>query len=185
MFFGKGEWVLDRTSMKKIHYITQGAVTAALYVCLTLVFRPISFGAVQIRVSEVHTVLPMFTPAAVPGLFLGCLLANMLGGAVIWDVIFGSLATLAGAALGFLLRKNRWLVSVPAIIANAVTVPFILRFAYGTEIPIPLMMLYVAAGESVSCYLLGQILISALLRRKISLSDDDKAIRNDTGSAEK
>ena len=82
----------ERKPMKREHIltITQGAVVAALYVALTVVFAPISFGAMQVRVSEVLTVLPMFTPAAVPGLFIGCILANVLGGAVIWDTIFGS-----------------------------------------------------------------------------------------------
>ena len=79
--------------------LTQGAAIAALYVVLTLIFAPISFGPVQLRIAEMLTILPLFTSAAVPGLFIGCLLANLLGGAVIWDVIFGSIATLIGAWL--------------------------------------------------------------------------------------
>ncbi|MCR5121551.1 MAG: QueT transporter family protein [Ruminococcus sp.] len=132
---------------KYITNITQGAVIAALYVVLTVLFVPISFGAMQIRFSEMLTVLPMFTPAAVPGLFIGCLLGNILGGAVIWDTVFGSLATLIGAFGCYLLRKNRWLTPIPTIAANAVIVPFVLRYAYEVTIAIPLLMQYVMIGE--------------------------------------
>ena len=157
--------------MKREHIltITQGAVIAALYTALTVVFAPISFGAMQVRVSEVLTILPMFTPAAVPGLFIGCILANVLGGAVIWDTIFGSIATLIGAFGGYLLRKHRWLVPLPTIAANAVIVPFVLRYAYEVSIPIPLLMLYVAVGETISAYLLGELLITALQKNSKKL----------------
>ncbi|MCR4643925.1 MAG: QueT transporter family protein [Oscillospiraceae bacterium] len=150
---------------KPILFITQGAVIAALYTALTVILAPISFGAMQVRISEVLTILPMFTPAAIPGLFLGCVLANTIGGAVIWDTIFGSIATLIGAVGGYLLRANRWLVPLPTVIANAVIVPFVLKYAYQVEIPIPLMMLYVAVGEVISCYILGEIMITALRKR--------------------
>lgn len=146
--------------------LTQGAVIAALYVVLTLIFAPISFGAVQVRIAEVLTILPMFTSAAVPGLFLGCVLANLLGGAVVLDVVFGSLATLIGAVGGWLLRKNRWLVPLPAVIANSLIVPFVLKYGYGLELPIPLMALYVAIGEILGCYVLGELLAAVLMRRE-------------------
>ena len=110
-------------------------------------------------------ILPMFTPAAVPGLFIGCIIANMLGGAIALDVIFGSLATLIGAWGGYLLRRNRWLVPIPPIISNALIVPFVLKYGYGfTEIPLPLMMVYIAIGEIIGCYFLGEILGGVLLR---------------------
>ena len=152
--------------MKREHIltITQGAVIAALYTALTVVFAPISFGAMQVL-----TILPMFTPAAVPGLFIGCILANVLGGAVIWDTIFGSIATLIGAFGGYLLRKHRWLVPLPTITANAVIVPFVLRYAYEVTIPIPLLLLYVAVGETISAYLLGELLITALQKNSKKL----------------
>ena len=152
---------------KQARWIAQGAVIAALYVVMTVVLAPLSFGAVQVRYAEMLAVLPMFTPAAVPGLFLGCLLGNILGGAVIWDTIFGSLATLIGAALGYLLRRRRWLVPLPTVIANAVIVPFVLRYAYHVTLPLPLLMLSVAAGEILSCYLLGEILITLLQKRAL------------------
>ena len=154
-----------KENKKKIQQIAQGAVIAALYVVLTVVFAPISFGAMQVRFAEVLTVLPLFTPAAVPGLFVGCLLGNILGGAVIWDTLFGSLATLLGAVGAYLLRRNRWLVPIPTIVSNAVIVPFVLRCAYGLEIPIPLLAVYVAVGEIVSAYVLGQLLITLLQAR--------------------
>lgn len=146
--------------------LAQGAVIAAIYVVLTFVFAPISFGAMQVRIAEMLTILPLFTPVAIPGLFIGCLLANILGGAIIWDVIFGSIATLIGAALGYVLRFNRWLVPIPAVVANSVIVPLVLRYGYGVDMPILLMVLYVAIGEIIGCYVLGELLATVLLKRK-------------------
>ena len=151
----------------KVLRITQGAVIAALYVVLTLVFAPISFGPVQVRIAEALCILPMFTAAAIPGLFIGCMIANLIGGGIILDVIFGSLATLIGAVLGYVLRKNRWLVPLPAVIANALIVPFVLKYGYGVaDVAIPILMLQILAGEIAGCYVLGELLCSALLRRK-------------------
>ena len=149
--------------------IAQGGIIAALYVALTLIFAPISYGEVQLRVAEALTILPMFTTAAIPGLFVGCVIANLLGGAVIWDVIFGSLATLVGAIFSYMLRKNRWLVPIPAILANTVVVPFVLKYAYGVDLPIPLLMLYIMLGEIAGCYILGELLATALLPHKAML----------------
>lgn len=153
-------------SFSQIQLITQGAAIAAIYVVLTLVFAPISYGAVQVRIAEALTILPMFTPAAIPGLFAGCLLANFIGGAVIWDIIFGSIATLIGAILGWKLRRNRWLVPIPAIVSNTVIVPLVLFYAYGVNIPIPLLAVYIAVGEIIGCYVLGQLLAEVLLRNR-------------------
>ena len=151
----------------KVTWITQGAAIAALYVVLTLVFAPISFGPVQLRVAEALCILPMFTPAAIPGLFIGCLIANLLGGGIVLDVVFGSLATLIGAVLGYMLRSNRWLVPLPAVIANALIVPFVLKFGYGVvDVAIPVLMLQIAAGEILGCYVLGELFASALMTRK-------------------
>ena len=146
--------------------LTQGAAIAAIYVVLTMVFAPISFGAMQVRIAEALTIIPLFTPMAVPGLFLGCLLANLLGGAVVLDVVFGSIATLIGAAGGWLLRKNRWLVPIPAIVANTVIVPLVLRYGYGVDIPLILSVAYIAVGEIIGCYILGELLGTALLKRE-------------------
>jgi uncharacterized membrane protein len=156
---------LDRNKTAAL-WLAQGAAVAALYVVLTLIFAPISFGSVQFRIAEILTILPLLTPAAVPGLFVGCLLGNILGGAIIWDIVFGSLATLIGAALGYLLRFNRWLVPVPTVIANALIIPWVLRYGYGIQVPILLQIAYVAAGEILGCYILGELLATVLLKRR-------------------
>ena len=150
----------------KVLWITQGAVIAALYVVLTLVFAPISFGPVQVRIAEALCILPMFTPAAIPGLFIGCLIANFIGGGIMLDVIFGSLATLIGAVLGYMLRKNRWLVPLPAVLANTLIVPFVLRYGYGVvDVAIPVLMLQILIGEVIGCYVLGELLCTAIQKR--------------------
>ena len=92
---------------KNVTFLTQSAMIAAIYVVLTVVFAPFSFGEVQVRVSEMLTILPIFTPAAIPGLFVGCLIGNILGGAVLPDIIFGSLATLIGAVCTWKLRDQK------------------------------------------------------------------------------
>ena len=84
---------------QKVTFMTQAAMIAAIYVVLTYVFAPFSFGEVQVRIAEALTILPLFTPAAIPGLFVGCLIGNILGGAVLPDILCGSLATLIGAFL--------------------------------------------------------------------------------------
>lgn len=148
----------------KILMIAQGGIIAAVYVVLTIAFAPISYGEVQLRVSEALTILPMFTPAAIPGLFVGCVLANILGGAIIWDIIFGSIATLIGAVFSYMLRKKRWLVPIPAILSNTVIIPLVLRFGYGlTDIPFLLQVLYIFAGEVAGCYILGELLAAVLI----------------------
>ena len=149
---------------KNTAFITHAAAIAAIYVVLTLIFAPISYGEVQVRISEALTILPFFTPAAIPGLFIGCLIANFLGGSIILDVIFGSIATLIGAAGTYLLRNNRWLAPLPPIISNTIIVPLVLRYGYGVPLPIPMLMLFIAIGEIISCYVLGEIVLAALLR---------------------
>ena len=156
----------EKSSRSTTLFLAQGAIIAAMYVALTLIFAPISFGAVQVRIAEVLTILPMFTPAAIPGLFIGCLIANGIGGGILLDVIFGSIATLLGAVFGYLLRFNRWLVPIPAIVSNTIIVPFVLKYGYGIEIPIWLMMIYIAIGEIIGCYVLGEAFASVLMRRK-------------------
>lgn len=151
---------------KKAAFITQGAVIAAIYVVLVFVFDYWSFGPVQFRIAEALTILPYFTPAAIPGLFVGCLIANITGGAVIWDVIFGSLATLIGAVGTYLLRRWKWLTPIPPIIANTVIVPFVLKYAYGTEGFLWYFMATVGIGEVLVCGVLGMILLFSLNRYK-------------------
>ncbi len=150
---------------KNVAFLTQAAMIAAIYVVLTYVFAPFSFGEVQVRIAETLTILPVFTPAAVPGLFIGCLIGNILGGAILPDIICGSIATLIGAVFTYLLRKKSpYLAPIPPIAANTIIVPFVLRFGYGVTLPIPFMMLTVGIGEVVSCGILGLIVYFALNR---------------------
>lgn len=151
---------------KKAYFITQAAVIAALYVVLTLFINAfdLASGAIQVRISEALTILPYFTPAAVPGLFIGCLLSNFMTGAAIWDIIFGSLATLIGAIGTYLLRKWKWCAPLSPILSNTIIIPFVLTYAYGIPGGIPFFMLTVGAGEVLSCGVLGMILLFALQR---------------------
>ncbi|MBQ1407338.1 MAG: QueT transporter family protein, partial [Eubacterium sp.] len=143
------------------------AMIAAIYVVLTVLLRPFSYGEVQVRISEMLTILPFFTPAAVPGLFVGCILANILGGAVLPDIIFGSLATLIGAVFTYMLReKDMKLAVIPPIVSNALIVPFVLRYAYGVQLPIILMVGTVGLGEVISCGILGLLLGKTLEKRR-------------------
>ncbi len=156
--------------MKKNRVLTlaQGAVIAAMYVALTMVSQAfgLASGVIQVRISEALTILPYFTPAAIPGLFVGCLLSNILAGGVIWDVVFGSIATLLGAIFTYLLRKVKWFAPVPPILSNMLIIPWVLRYAYGAPDSIPYMMLTVGAGELISAGVLGMILLLALEKRK-------------------
>ena len=141
----------------------QGALIAASYVALTIVLAPLSFMEIQVRISEALTILPVFSAAAVPGLAIGCFLANILGGAPLPDVIFGSLATLVGAVGTRLLRDRLPVLAVlPPIISNMLVIPFVLRYAYGVPLPIPLLMVAIGIGETISCGALGLLLYKIL-----------------------
>ena len=155
---------------RNLRFLCRGALVAALYVVLTWLCALVGLdkGVIQLRLSEALCVLPAFTGAAVPGLFVGCLLANLLTGARP-DVVFGSLATLIGALGAYLLRRRKWLVPLPTVLANALIIPFVLRFAYGAEGTIPYFMLTVGAGEVISAYICGMLLYAALSRQKAQL----------------
>ena len=152
--------------MKKTTNVTllvQAAMIAALYVVLTIIANALGLAsqAIQVRFSEALTILPYFTPAAIWGLFVGCILANFLTGAAIPDVVFGSLATLIGAFLTYRLRKHKWLAPIPPIISNAVIIPPVLLFAYGIR-PLWFSFITVTAGEIISCGILGMLLLFTL-----------------------
>ncbi len=152
---------------KNVLFLTQAAMIAAVYVVLTFVFAAFSFGEVQVRISEALTILPAFTPAAIPGLFVGCLLGNLLGGGILPDMVFGSLATLLGAFGTYLLRRrSKFLAPLPPVLANTIIVPLILRYAYGIALPLPLLMLSVGLGEIISCGVLGLLLYTALYKHR-------------------
>ena len=110
---------------KTVLFVTKAAMIAAVYVVLTIVLAPISFGQVQLRVSEALTIMPVFTPAAIPGVFIGCLIGNILGGAVLPDIIFGSLATLVAAVISYKLRgKGLLIASIPPVVVNMLVCVF-------------------------------------------------------------
>ncbi|WP_342758138.1 QueT transporter family protein [Kineothrix sedimenti] len=148
---------------KKVLLMVQAAMIAAIYVVLTFVANAFGLAnyAVQVRFSEALTILPFFTPAAIPGLFIGCLLSNILTGCALPDIIFGSLATLAGAFFTYKLRRYKWLAPVPPIIANMIVIPPVLLYAYGIR-PLWFSVITVTAGEIISCGVLGMLLLLAL-----------------------
>ena len=137
---------------------------AALYVVLTLLANALGLAnyAIQVRFSEALTILPFFTPAAIPGLTIGCLLSNILTGCAPLDILFGTLATLIGALGTYALRRFEWLAPLPPILANTIIVPWVLRFAYDIPDAIPYLMATVGAGELISCGLIGMLLLRSL-----------------------
>lgn len=155
-----------KQASNKTVYIVYAAAIAAIYVVLTMVFAPISFGPIQFRISEALCILPYFTPAAIPGLFAGCFLSNLLGTAAPLDVVFGSLATLIGAVGSYALRDKKRLVCLPPILSNTIIIPWVLRFAYGTDDLIPFAMITVGIGEILAIGVLGNMLLVLLERYK-------------------
>ena len=153
----------------KVRFLCETGIIAALYAALTLALAPISFGAVQVRVSEALCVLPFFTPAGVPGLFLGCIASNLLGSPLgPMDVIVGSAATLIAALIASRVKKS-WLVPLASVLVNAFLVAFVLNVMLG--LPYWLNVLYVGAGQAVACYALGMPLLYILSRnRKVLFS---------------
>lgn len=142
----------------------------AIYLIVTVLTAQISFRDVQLRLAESLCILPMFTPIAIPGLFIGCFLANLFAGAPWIDVVFGSLATLIGAYGTWMLRdKKPYIAVIPPIVANLLIIPFILRHAYGITTMIPMMMLTIGLGEVAACGIGGLILYKLLLPHKEQL----------------
>ena len=154
----------DKRDLKTLR-IVSGAAIAAVYVVLTVLAASVNLasGAIQVRFSEALTVLPFFTPTAVPGLAVGCLLSNILTGCALPDIIFGTLATLLGALGTRMLKGHRFLCTLPPVIANTLIVPFVLTYAYQIPGGIPYLMLTVGIGEVIACMILGQILLTALM----------------------
>ncbi|MCI5479754.1 MAG: QueT transporter family protein [Lachnospiraceae bacterium] len=146
----------------KVLFMTQAAMIAAVYVVLTVVGASFGFGPIQVRFAEALTILPFFTPAAIPGLFIGCLIGNIFGGAILPDIVFGSIATLLGAFGTYQLKNHALLAPLPPILANTIIVPFVLKYGYGEPLSIPFMMLTVGIGEVLSCGILGYGLLKLL-----------------------
>lgn len=154
---------MKTNNQNQVMLLVHAAMIAALYVVLTFIANALGLAssAIQIRFSEALTILPYFTPAAIPGLFIGCLLSNVMTGCALPDIIFGSLATLIGAIFTRKLRRYKWLAPIPPILSNAVIVPFVLLYAYGIK-PLWFSFVTVTAGEIISCGVLGMILLFSL-----------------------
>ncbi|MBQ2897672.1 MAG: QueT transporter family protein [Clostridia bacterium] len=157
-----------KTSIKKL---TISAIIAALYAVLTLLLAPISFGAVQCRIAECLCVLPIFTPYAIPGLFIGCLISNIIGGMGIFDIVFGSLTTLIAAFFTYKFKKNIFIALFFPVILNALIVGAYLSFLMsesGFSLQGFLVIaLEVGLGQLVSCYGLGLPLASYLKKSSV------------------
>lgn len=150
---------------KKVLFIVHAATIAALYVVLTLLANALGLAnfAIQVRFSEALTILPFFTPAAIPGLTVGCVLSNLLTGCLPLDILFGSIATLLGALGTYYLRKcTKWLAPLCPIVANTLIVPFVLAYVYQFEGSIPYFMITVGIGEIISCGVLGMLFWNVL-----------------------
>ena len=141
------------------------AAIAAIYAVLTVAVAPLSYGMVQFRVSEALTILPFFTPLAIPGLTIGVVIANFYSSLGPIDMVVGSIATLI-AALWTYRIKNKWLVPIPAILVNAVIIGTEIGVLEGQLSIIPAAMLWVGLGELGVTYLLGMPLLIALEKRK-------------------
>ena len=155
---------------KSTLYLTRGALIAALYVAVTWLCSIVglSSGVIQFRFSEALCILPVFLPEAVPALFIGCLLSNVIAGGVVWDIIFGSLATLIGALGARLLRKLphniKFIATIPTLLANAVIIPFVLIYAYGVGDAYYFLLVTVAIGELV-CACIGGTVLYYILKK--------------------
>lgn len=164
-----------RPRNQKTLFLARAAMIAALYVVLTYFSAALGLSgqnAVQLRLSEALCILPYFTSAAIPGVTVGCLLANILTGAHVLDIVFGTLATLLGAIGTRLLKKWRFLAPLPPILANTLIVPFVLRYAYfTTDASLPYLFVTVALGELLSVGLVGMILLFSLQKHKNRLFD--------------
>ncbi|MDE7246796.1 MAG: QueT transporter family protein [Lachnospiraceae bacterium] len=164
-----------KTARSHALFLAQAAMIAALYIVLTIIANALGLAnyIVQVRFSEALTILPYFTPAAVPGLFIGCLLSNILTGCALPDIIFGSFATLLGALGTYALRRWKWCAPICPIVANTIIVPLVLVYGYGLLMEgmtliqcLGFYCLTVGAGEIISCGILGMILLTVLEKYK-------------------
>lgn len=156
-----------RTRFFTPRFMAEAGIIAAFYFVLTIVNAAFSYGQIQVRISEALCVLPFFTPAAVPGLFIGCFFANLAGSTLgIFDIIFGSLATLFAAFLTYHI-KNKWLLPLPSVLINAFVVGALLYFLIGELFWES--VLFVGAGQAIACYALGMPLFFLLNRHKTKL----------------
>ena len=154
-------------------YVTRGALIAAAYVALTFLAAlfGLASGVIQFRISEALCVMALFFPEAVLGLTIGCLISNLITGALIWDVFFGSVATLIGAIGARMLRrlpdKLIFISTLPTLFANALIVPLVLMYAYGAEGAYWYFFITVGLGELVCATIGGTALYYPLKKLKL------------------
>lgn len=158
---------------KKIYKLVFSSLIAAIYTALTVLLAPISYGQLQIRVSEALVLLPFFSSYSIWGVFVGCIISNLIGGNGIIDIIFGSLATLIAAILTYYIGKSnlkhkKFIAPLPPIIINAIVIGLVLK--YTLKLPLLLSMLWVGIGEAISCYILGLLLLSIIEKNEKLLS---------------
>ena len=150
-----------------LQQLAAGGIIAALYIALTLAFAPISFSQIQFRIAEALSLLPVLSASSVPGLFIGCLTANLITGQPWQDVLFGALATLMAALLTRRFKKNIYVAALMPVVVNALVIGLMLHFVYGLHAYIS--VLTVGAGQAVVCYLLGVPLVKVLENRRLQL----------------
>jgi uncharacterized membrane protein len=148
-----------------VKHLVLSAFIGSAYAALTIMLAPISYGQIQVRISEALTLLPYFSRFSIPGLFIGCLIANLAGGYGLPDIVFGSLATLTAAILTYYIGKSnlkykKFLAPLPPVLINAVVVGLILK--YTLNLPLFVTMFWVGLGEAVSCYVFGLLLVSLI-----------------------
>lgn len=143
-------------------FIVKAGIVAAIYAVLTIIFRELSYGPVQYRIADAMTILPIFMPEAIPGLAVGCFIANIVGGYGLADVIFGSLVTLAAAYLTSRIA-NKYFAILPPIIMNAVFVSIWISRA--AHIPYWMCVGTIGFGEFITAGILGVLLASYIERR--------------------
>ncbi|HHX13870.1 MAG TPA: QueT transporter family protein [Clostridiales bacterium] len=153
-------------NIKSPRFWVEAAVIAATYAALTIFLMPFSYGVMQVRISEALTILPVLTPAAIPGLLVGCLLANLLSPYGFFDILLGSLATLLAALGTYRLRRRPNLAPLPPIISNGLIIGVMLHYIYGVPLSLPLCIMWVGLGEALACYGLGWPLLRYLSKRK-------------------
>jgi uncharacterized membrane protein len=150
-----------------VNFLAKSGMIAALYIALTAVSAALGLasGAIQVRISEALCVLPLFSAAAIPGVTVGCLLSNLIFGGTVYDILFGTLATLIGAVICRWMQKMPYLASLPTILSNAIIIPVVLILSgAGTWDLLPYFMATVALGEVIACGVFGTILVFYLKR---------------------
>lgn len=170
----KQEWgqedVPEKRKMKnqqsRVLFLCRAAMIAALYTVFTLISGAMGLagGVIQFRISDAFCIFGVFTPTAIPGVAVGCLISNFLVGGAFWDVVFGSLASLIGMLGVRILRRFPYIAPLPYVLANVIVVPQVLHFVYAAEGTIPYFMLTVGIGEVVCAQMGGVLLYMALHR---------------------